>query len=153
MITETYPSTRKTSWSGRVFGPNKQTQMQAPVVLSPAAARPNANDKARAAQFKITAEEFVRRDLIVREMWVNTAFKAGDKARPMTEQGFAEYGWLDIKGVYKTYHDFSTTDGQDWPPDDRPLTITAMPSKKGKFEMILLHPSYLRPKGVIGSAC
>jgi hypothetical protein len=138
MIVQTYKGTRpKTTYhSMPPLVPMKQQQQNWPIpVMEP---RPNADDRRRATQFNIDAEEFVRRDKLVRQMWVDCGFKPGEVVRPKSDIAYEKYGRCTIRGVYKSYHDFSTGEGQDWPKNDRPFIITVDPDKKDNDTRLLL---------------
>jgi hypothetical protein len=91
--------------------------------------RPNQGDRDRARAFNITPEEFVRRDNIVRQLWLDCQFKPGELVRPKNNEKYEKYGRLHIRGVYKTYHDFSVLASKEWPENDCPLIISASPDK------------------------
>lgn len=134
MIAETYPAVNAREMYKRhtpFFPPTtKQTQSSYP---SQPNDRPNHMDKQRADQFKISPEEFVRRDKIVRQLNLDTAmqYNAGQTVECVTEQARSEYGKLLIRGVFKTYHDFPTAEAMAWPEDDMPYIFTVQPQKNG----------------------
>lgn len=138
MIAETYPAVNVREMYKRhtpFFPPTppKQTQSSYP---SQPNDRPNHMDKQRADQFKISPEEFVRRDKIVRQLNLDTAlqYNAGQTVECVTEQAREEYGKLLIRQVFKTYHDFPTAEAMNWPQDDKPYLFTVQPVKNGLTE-------------------
>lgn len=106
---------------------------------------PNAADRSRAAQFKITPEEFIRRDNIVRQMFLDCDFQINQRVTPVTDKSYDMYGYCVIRTIRRTYHDFTTKEGMEWPADDRPLTVAAEPTKKPDgINLILCTPGFLR---------
>lgn len=140
MITISYPCVKSRDPYKR-YVPNlpmplKQTQQTFPTTGT---TRPNEMDKKRADQFKISPEEFVRRDDIVRQLYLDTAmfFKPGDVVQCRTEQQRETYGKITIRGVFKSYHDFPTAEAVAWPKDDIPYIFTVQPEKPEKGDIIL----------------
>jgi hypothetical protein len=106
---------------------------------------PNQADRAKAAQFKITPEEFIRRDNIVRQMYLDCNFHFNEVCEPVGEIAREMYGKCTIRKIFRTYHDFTIQQAMDWPTDDRPLIVTAEPTKKPEgSNMILCTPKFLR---------
>lgn len=138
MIAETYvPVKPKESFKRHTPffppAPPKSTQSSYP---SQPNDRPNHMDKQRADQFKISPEEFVRRDKIVRQLNLDTAmqYSAGQTVECVMDHSREEYGRLLIRGVFKTYHDFPTAEAMSWPPDDKPYIFTVQSEKNGLTE-------------------
>lgn len=115
---------------------------------------PGPQDIARAIQFKITPAEFIRRDDIVRQMYLDTQLVVGDWCEPHSEAERTKYGKCQVKKLFRTYHDFPTLQAQEWPEDDMPLIVTAEPSIiTDDINLILCTPKYLRKlySGVLNS--
>jgi hypothetical protein len=108
--------------------------------------RPTDADRERAKQFKITPEEFVRRDEIVRRLWARSSldFPVNSMARPMMDQAFEEYGHVKICQVFKSYHDFPTLEAIEWPEDDIPFIFTVAP-EKGENRLLCVTAGFMRP--------
>lgn len=141
MIVQTFP-TRKKQVTHNYMPPavvagSKPTQMS-----YPKEERPNQADQNRAKQFNITPEEFVRRDKIVRQMWIDCQYRTGEVVRPMMPESFEEYGRITIRGVFKSYHDFPQEEAKEWPKDDRPFIITCEP-EKGEQRLLVVTPAWL----------
>jgi hypothetical protein len=132
MIIETYPSLR--------------TPAPVPVTTQKKGIRyPSASDRSRAMQFNVSPEEFVRRDDIVRQMFLDCKFSVNDVCEPVTSTSKEMYGKCIIKKIFRSYHDFPTAQAMDWPSDDRPLIVTAETEKKPDgTELILCTPKYLQ---------
>lgn len=118
-------------------GHQKQTQLTLPTPGS--ATRPNEVDKNRANQFGITPEEFVRRDMIVRQLFLDTAmfYKPGDVVECRSQKNRNDYGRINIRGVFKSYHDFPTAEAVAWPKDDIPYIFTVQPEKTEMGDIVL----------------
>lgn len=121
----------------------------APVDLTPKYPKedrtPNAADRSRANQFKITPEEFVRRDNIVRQQYLDCILQVGDVCEPVALASRELYGKCTIKKILRTYHDFTTASGIAWPEDDRPMIVEAEPEKKHDgTTLICCTPKYLQ---------
>lgn len=149
MIFQVYPSTRPRQTGLHSIlpprNPPNQQQQTWPIPGPPGEGRPTENDRSRARQFNIDPIEFVRRDKIVRQMWVDCGFKAGEMLRPKGEMAYEKYGKLKVMGIYKSYHDFTTAEARDWPKDDRPFTVTVEPEKKpSDSKLLLVVPDWLQ---------
>ena len=107
------------------------------------AMRPTEPDRAKALQFNIDPDEFVRRDKIVRQLYLNCNLHIGERVRPAHDTDFEKYGEVAIKKIFKSYFDFPTVEAIDWPDDDDPYIITVSPSK-GDSELLVVTSSYLR---------
>ena len=145
MISQTYPAVKSRETFKRYVppAPPKQTQTVFPNQES----RPNEVDKSRAKQFQISPEEFVRRDQIVRQLFLDTAmfYKAGDIVECRKEADREKYGKVSIRGVFKTFHDFPTAEAMVWPVDDIPYIFTVQPSKDGTPDLILCTADFFQP--------
>lgn len=148
MILEIYPSQRPVlvpalPWKG------KQQQQQHGVQLKPTAAavnnvsavRPHLQDKEKATQIGITPEEYVRRDNIVRNIWIKNMFKVGDVLDCYDKKDRDDYGNITVKQIFTNYSMFPLNEAKDWPKDDKPYTMTVKPEKKE--QLILCTPSWL----------
>lgn len=113
--------------------------------------RPNFLDKQRADLLKITPEEFLRRDKIVTDLWLDKPFMKGDVCSPLSPKHKEKYGTIVIKDIFKDYHAFPIKEAMEWPNDDEPYTITAEAEKE--TGLILLHPSWLEKKTYKGASC
>jgi hypothetical protein len=122
MLTKTYPTLRPVpTYPPVVYGHPPQQQRH---TFYPDPTRPNPADITWAAKFKITPEEYVRRDKIVRQMWAECPFHTNEVVSPKSQEGRDKWGTrLVVKQVFKSYFDFDEKD--KWPNDDRPLIITA----------------------------
>lgn len=105
--------------------------------------RPTEPDKARAKQFGITPDEFVRRDKIVRQLYLNCNFHVGENLRPVLEADFDQYGEVAVKKIFKCYHDFPTAEAMEWPDDDEPYIITVSP-EKGDADLLVVTSRFMR---------
>jgi hypothetical protein len=151
VIYQHFPSVRK-SFVDR-FLPTAQAQQQQlphhPVGTTATEARPNGADKKRADQFKITPDEFVRRDKIVRQMFLENEFHVGEVLSPIKLGDREKYGNVSVRGIWKSYHDFPTAEAMAWPQDDYPYIMTVQPTAKQDdgTELILCNATWLvRPK-------
>ena len=149
MIVETYPSKRKPILK-EILPTLVKPAATPPVVMT---GRPNEQDKTRARQFMIEPEEFVRRDNIVRELFLNCNFRPGEVTRPLSETSFKIYGYLTIRGIFKSYHDFPTAEATAWPKDDKPWTITCEPTNKEEGELLVVTSEFLKPSSPLGATC
>lgn len=119
MITLTYPSLRKPLY-GNVL-PMQQQQNRGTFVMG--LRKPDVRDLNLADKRKVTGEEIVRRDDIVRNLWIKCKFNESEVVMPKTVGDRDKYGArLTIKGIYRSYHDFPLHD--EWPKDDVPYIIT-----------------------------
>lgn len=71
---------------------------------------------------KISPQEFVRRDNIVRDLYAKTKLEAGDTAYPIHAKAYEESGACIIVGVCKSLHDFSAD--SKWPKNDNPMIVS-----------------------------
>jgi hypothetical protein len=123
MIAQSFPSLRvkKHSYIPVVVLPPKQHGV---VEIGPF--KPTVRDMNLADKRKITPEEVMRRDSIIRDMWcevVKDKYSVGDVVQPRVNSSRLKYGdKLKIMEIYKSYHDVSIH--EDWPKDDIPLNIT-----------------------------
>jgi hypothetical protein len=68
--------------------------------------------------------EFKRRDAIVREMYKEVSYGRHDLVYPFSLTEYTRHGQCRIKGVYRNYAEFEST---EWPSNDRPFITTASP--------------------------
>lgn len=143
MIEKSFPSTKPTTYQGYYSPPRVPQQQQLPHRLPTAANTPiiYERDRARAATYGITIEEFMRRDAIVRDLFLKCNWKPGDVLWPYNEENRRRYGRCTLRGVYKSYHDFHVEEAKRWPKDDIPLICTVETSDPGK--VILTTPGWL----------
>lgn len=75
---------------------------------------------------KTLYSEMHSRDQRVRDLFNKCPYVVGDKCRPVSEDGFAEYGACTIEHVCKSYADL----GKDYEwKNDNPLIVTAINEK------------------------
>lgn len=141
MIVQSFEPKKKKVPHLYTIPPNKHTQQTYPVQITEY--RPNNADKDRAKQFGVAPEEFVRRDNIVRQLYLDNPFRCGEVVRASDEGVFATYGRLSIRQIYKTYHDFTTSEAKDWPENDKPYIIAAQP-EKGEAKLLLCRADTLQ---------
>jgi hypothetical protein len=153
VIYQSYP-TKRQGFVSHILHPQQVPRTQhTPLLPVSVDNRPNAADNKRADQFKITPAEFVRRDKIVRQLWLDSMmFKVGDVVRPKNEEDYQIYGNITIRGVFKTYHDFPTAEAMQWPKDDRPYIFTVSPAK-GDANILLVTAQFMKPFAGNGSTC
>lgn len=85
--------------------------------------KPDTKDLNLADRRKVSGEEIVRRDNIVRDLWIKCKVIPGDIVMPRLAGDRDKYGHrLTVKGVFRTYHDFPLAD--EWPEDNVPYIIT-----------------------------
>jgi hypothetical protein len=133
MILIKYTSIRKQTILPKTIGSSKEDR------------HPNAADRSRAIQFKVSPEEFIRRDNIIRQMYLDCYFNIGDVCEPVGIIAREMYGKCIIRKIFRTYHDFPTAQAIDWPADDKPLIVTAEPERKPEdSNMILCTPKFLQ---------
>lgn len=144
MIVKSFEAPVKKKPPNLLVLPHKQTQSSyPPMVGGKTEPRPTQADVNRAKQFGCSPEEFVRRDNIVRQLYLDNSFRAGELVRPVSDEVFETYGRFWIKQVYKSYHDFTTGEGTDWPADDKPFLIAAQPDK-GEGKLLLCRADTLK---------
>lgn len=123
MIEQHYPTLRKGIMSS-IF-PSRGGGHQQPIPLPgprTMGRTPDTRDQNKADQFKITPVEFVRRDDIVRQAFLDCPWRPGEVLRPKNKADYLAYGPVTVRGVLKSYHDFHAND--KWPDDDEPYIIT-----------------------------
>jgi hypothetical protein len=87
--------------------------------------RPHSGDIFMASKFKIKPDEFVRRDLIVRQLWQECAYRIGDQVTPKDVDDKKKYGAvLVVRNIYHSYNQFEPHEA--WPAGDNPMIVTAM---------------------------
>lgn len=137
MIIQQFPSLRKPTLPAVVeYGKGRKQQQQHQTF--PYVRTPTSYDKEAATKFNITPEEFVRRDNVVRRMWIDCTLQVGCRYQAATEANRKLYGSLLVRGIYKSYHDFSPT--EDWPDDDRPYIVTCTSENRGE---VICMPEFL----------
>lgn len=112
MIEQTYPSKRTKSVG---FLTNTKNSFFSPVEAIQARIR------------KITVEEYVRRDKIIRNEWNACPFKIGDTVYPKSQKDYIDYGPVEITAMLQSYKDTSIED--EWPKNDNPFILTIKPLK------------------------
>lgn len=151
MIVQTFKSKKplptvhfnKPPWPGHTYG--------VPANSSSIDPRPNDQDRKRAAQFKIKPEEFVRRDKVVRQLYIDCPWRPGELLRPAADNYFEQYGNVLVRGIYKSYHDFSTAEAMQWPADDEPYILSVQP-QKGDSSLLCVTSDFLA-KIPVGDKC
>lgn len=117
MIVETFPN------------PNKPAPVKSyyPITTTPARApnyHPTYYDH-QAKKRNITAEEFKRRDAIVRAEYDKAFYRKGDVVYPHTWEEYQKRGKCVIDGLYSSYSQFE--DDDVWPKSDLPMIVNAHP--------------------------
>lgn len=147
MITQSFPSLRPKP-PVVVYPPYKYTPPLGPLG---GPRKPTGWDVQKAEKFKITPEEFVRRDEIVRKMWRECNWREGDVLCPRGPQSRDKYGTnIKVEGIYRTYHDFH--ENEKWPSDDEPYIMTVRPERGANGGRICCTPDFLMRPGN-GSSC
>lgn len=82
----------------------------------------------QAVKMKITAEEYSRRDKIVKEAFTNCPFHIGEVLEPRTPNNLTEYGKCRIVGIAKDYFEYGGIDS-DWDNVARILTFEPVDPK------------------------
>lgn len=90
-------------------------------------------DEAQARLRKISTEEYVRRDKIIRTEWNACPFKEGDIVYPKAQKDYMDYGPVKITGMLRSYKDTAIED--EWPKNDNPFILTIQPLK-GKQDLV-----------------
>lgn len=83
---------------------------------------------AQASKLKINAEEYSRRDKIVKEAYANCPFHVGQVLEPRTPNNLSEYGKCHIVGIAKDYYDYGGIDS-DWDNVARIITFEPVDPK------------------------
>lgn len=92
--------------------------------------KPDTRDMNLADKLKITPEEVVRRDDIVRNLWINCHFHVGEFLMPANPAKREQYGTnIKVMQIFKSYHDFPAH--EKWPADDIPYIMTVKPDVEG----------------------
>ena len=73
----------------------------------------------------ISAEEFKRRDAIVRAEYQKAFYRKGDVVYPHTWEEYQKRGKCVIDGLYSSYSQFE--DDDVWPKSDLPMIVNAHP--------------------------
>ncbi|MFZ2190117.1 MAG: hypothetical protein WAV48_05015 [Candidatus Magasanikiibacteriota bacterium] len=129
MIEQTFPSKRpKPTYIHSTSGP----------WFSPA-------DIQQAQARKILPAEFVRRDLLIRKMFVECGWRPGDTAFPESKKDYEKHGAFMVQGVLMSYKDLAYD--HDWPKSDVPLTITIKAMKDSK-NILFCTPGWLVKKNL-----
>ena len=71
---------------------------------------------------KITPAEFVRRDKIVRDLWIKTDVNIGDVCYPVAAKAYEESGACVVTGLCRSLSDFGPDD--KWPKNDNPMIVS-----------------------------
>jgi hypothetical protein len=93
-------------------------------------ARPDHRDRERAKEIGITPAEFVRRDTIVRQKWIDCKFHVAELLVPINDKAQERYGNCLVEGICKSYYDFPP--GDKWPDDDDPYILLVSPQRGTK---------------------
>lgn len=139
MIIEHFPSLRAKPHQPVVVLPTKGTNNDV---------RPDFRDRARAQVLCITADEFLRRDRIVRQLFLDCPFHSGEELVPKKPEDFERYGKLTVQGIMKTYHDFHKD--EKWPADDEPYILTTYSEK---LKMVVFCTSGFLMRANNGGTC
>ena len=117
MIYETFQSKRK------VFG-YPYTAIGKPTEVKPWY---TPVEVAQATQRGLTPAEYVRRDMLVKQLALECPYNAGDTAYPSEKKEYEEYGAVFIVGIAQSYKDFEPD--HKWPKNDNPMIVTFAPLK------------------------
>jgi hypothetical protein len=128
MIIKEYPSLRVPALPPVVYG--KQPYNYGGYV-APGVRQPNYKDIAHASVMGITPEEVVRRDLIVKQAWMQCQWKTGEVLQAKSAESRKKYGLLTVRGLVKSYLDFHKND--KWPEDDIPLIVACRSDVEGEI--------------------
>lgn len=74
---------------------------------------------------KITPQEFVRRNLVVENLYKTIPLKKGDTVYPIDAKEYEKVGACVVVGVCSSLFDFAPD--SKWPKDDNPLLISFYP--------------------------
>jgi hypothetical protein len=94
---------------------------------------------------KITPEEFVRRDDIIKVAFDACTHKAGDIVIPINAKDFKEYGELRVRGIVKSYFEFSPSDNE-WDAGDHAYILTLEQVNKSPVEVVHATPGWAKKK-------
>jgi hypothetical protein len=105
MLTQTYPSIRK------------------PTVYQPPANTPwfTTREEAEAKKRGIPVGEFIRRDTIVKQLFRECPYGAGDTVYPAKKQDFKKYGVCKILSLCASYSAMGIN--ETWPKSDNPMIV------------------------------
>jgi hypothetical protein len=118
VITLSYPTLRPKNAYGVVIMPPKIGETFVMGVR-----KPDKKDLDLAEKRKVSGEEIVRRDNIVRQLWIACKTNVGEYVVPRLVGDREKYGArLLVKGVFRSYHDFPLA--EEWPKDNVPYIIT-----------------------------
>jgi hypothetical protein len=101
-----------------------------PIVMGQGSGRPDWKDKQLAEKLHISAEEVVRRDLVVKHKWMEFRGVRGQVVEAANANQRKQYGKLTIIGCVKSVFDI---ENDKWPKDDNPLTVSAISEKEGNI--------------------
>ena len=114
MIINTYPSVRV------VAAPPVWKSTYTPV-----AKHFTSHEEHQALTRGITPAEFVRRNVIVKELSDSVRLKPGDTAFPSIKKGYTDWGQCLVVGICRSYKDFAFD--AEWPENDSPMIVTFAP--------------------------
>lgn len=124
-------------------------KFHAPIVMGQGGGRPDYKDKQLAEKLHISPEEVVRRDLIVKNKWMDFKGVRGQVLEAASANQRKQYGKLTIVGCAKSIFDI---ENDKWPKDDNPLSVSAISEKEG--DIIAATNFFQIPTGVnSGSSC
>jgi hypothetical protein len=112
---------------------------------------PTYMDKEGAKKRNITPEEFVRRDMIVRQKWLDCTWKIGDVLTPVSEAARAQYGnTVVVENIYKSYNEVH--EKEKWSTDDNPYLLSVRPEKGADGGRIICTIDFVM-KALNGGTC
>ena len=137
MIEQTFPSTRVKPFTSAGFVGGKWYTPQ---------------EHQQAAMRGITAEEYRRRDDIVREQSNQVKLQTGDTAYPHNAEGLEKYGACIVIGITRSYKEFPVA--EKWKKNDMPFVVSFRPLTGPDKESIILctHQYLVKTKPVFEEA-
>ncbi len=100
-------------------------------------------DYQQAHSRKIDVAEFIRRDNLVRKMFIECPYRPGDTGFPINKKDYEKYGVFIVTGILVSYRD--TAYDHEWPKNDNPMVVT-IKSLKEPTHVMFCTPSWLAKK-------
>ncbi len=125
MITQTFPSKIKPLLPPPIVGAGVYQHKGAPWYTP--------TEIQQANMRKITPQEYVRREEVIRQKALACPFKIGDTVFPADRKDYEKYGAFLVSGVLASYKDTATD--HEWAKGDNPLIVTLRSLKDGNNVM------------------